>query len=585
MFNTANNYSVNIPIPNSVTFSRLSLNAGDVVSFKILTQTDAFIKYTDSNSLTGNTVDVNIDIVATPSQSFIGNTTSNEGLIVDNITAVNTMIPLGVKQTDFINDLISRYNLVIRVDKDNSRKLIIDSKDDYYNQGVVLDWTDKKDYSNQDSIKFLSELQKKEMLFTYAADDDLYNKKYSKSIDTAEIYGQKKLSFDNEFTKGVKKVESLFASTPLVKSPQGHIVPYLVDDKKLRVLLYSGPVPTQASSYVVVIPINGQVINMLPAFFTEYPYAGHFDNPINPTVDINFGLNPYYYYNELTTSTNNNQYNKYWRNTVNQLSESKLITSKFHLTEVDINFITDNLNAKIFVKDSYYRINKIVDYNPLGNGLTKVELVKDTRINEFEPEYIELSEPLEPVLSFERSNETTNTNIVEGGNSSGGGSYNSVGRNSDNVSISGFNNTIKSNSTNVSITGGSNNTIDSGLSNVAIIGTSDITVTESNTMVVGGLIVSDGTIKQNISTQTGDYQMVASDDVVLVDSNLSETKIYLPIDNKGTDVYKIIKITGATNSVIVDGGPYLINGASIVILTSNYETLNVLFTGTEYIIN
>ena len=47
--------------------------------------------------------------------------------------------------------------------------------------------------------------------------------------------------------------------------------------------------------------------------------------------------NPYYYYNEITSSPNNNLYNKYWRNTVNQISEGKLITSKLKQSSISVN--------------------------------------------------------------------------------------------------------------------------------------------------------------------------------------------------------------------------------------------------------
>ena len=217
------------------------------------------------------------------------------------------------------------------------------------------------------------------MLFSYKEDDDLYNENYTKSIDGEEIYGQKKIEFDNQFVKGTKKVESIFSPTPLIYSSPNEemIIPFIGtsnNDINIRTLYYGGLLNTLNSKTWHLDSVDSGTPTTTT--YTTYPYAGHFDDPITPTVDINFGLNPYYYYTELTTSPNNNLYNKYWRNTVNQIAEGKLITSKFYLTEVDIGFIRFNLNARIYVKDSWYHINKIVDYNPLGNGLTKVELIK-----------------------------------------------------------------------------------------------------------------------------------------------------------------------------------------------------------------
>ena len=79
---------------------------------------------------------------------------------------------------------------------------------------------------------------------------------------------------------------------------------------------------------------------------------------------------------KLNSITSNNLFNRYWRNYYNQISSGKLVTSKFYLREVDINLIKDNLNVRIFVKDSYYIINKVIDYKPLEDGLTTVELLR-----------------------------------------------------------------------------------------------------------------------------------------------------------------------------------------------------------------
>jgi len=87
----------------------------------------------------------------------------------------------------------------------------------------------------------------------------------------------------------------------------------------------------------------------------------------------------------LNNSTDNNLFNRYWFNYYNQISSGKLITSKLYLKETDINFIKDNLNARIFIKDSYYNINKITDYKPLEDGLTTVELLRIEQGSEFTP--------------------------------------------------------------------------------------------------------------------------------------------------------------------------------------------------------
>jgi hypothetical protein len=112
---------------------------------------------------------------------------------------------------------------------------------------------------------------------------------------------------------------------------------------------------------------------------TDYPMIGHFNNPLYPTFDINFGTNDYYFY-EVATLTANNLYNLYWRRTVNQINVGKMLIAFFDLSEVDIQAL--KLNDKIYIDNSWWNINKIQDYNANNNSLTKVELISiDTEID------------------------------------------------------------------------------------------------------------------------------------------------------------------------------------------------------------
>jgi hypothetical protein len=106
---------------------------------------------------------------------------------------------------------------------------------------------------------------------------------------------------------------------------------------------------------------------------------GHFNNPLYPTFDINFGTNDYYFY-EVATLTANNLYNLYWRRTVNQINVGKMLIAYFDLSEVDIQAL--KLNDKIYIDNSWWNINKVQDYNANNNSLTKVELISiDTEID------------------------------------------------------------------------------------------------------------------------------------------------------------------------------------------------------------
>jgi hypothetical protein len=70
----------------------------------------------------------------------------------------------------------------------------------------------------------------------------------------------------------------------------------------------------------------------------------------------------------------------YWRRTINQINVGKMLTAFFKLDERDIHSL--KLNDKIRIDNSWWNINKVIDYNAGLNQLTKVELISvDTEID------------------------------------------------------------------------------------------------------------------------------------------------------------------------------------------------------------
>ena len=324
----------------------------------------------------GNLTDatLNVSLKFHNSNSYIFNSAYQSEIVQGDIVDLGVFLPEKIKQKDLISDLIKRYNLYIQTDPNNDRLLVIDERPNYYSDNTILDWTFKKDYNVPENVELLAELQFKSMIFKWTDDDDLYNKSYRES--TGDTYGQYEYIFDNDFVKGQKDILSPFSPSPTIKTQFGAFLP-AIDPIKPKVkprILYWGGLKTGVSwqMYYQNLSTGGTVSTV----FTSYPYSGHWDDPINPTLDINFGAPKFLFYNDFDTITQNNMYNTYWSNYISQIEDGRLLTANFALDETDIRFIKDNFNAKIFIKDSYYYVNKIFDYNPLINGTTKVELIK-----------------------------------------------------------------------------------------------------------------------------------------------------------------------------------------------------------------
>ena len=305
------------------------------------------------------------------------------------ITTMNNFIPEKIKQSDFIKSIFMMYNLYATANPNNQNNLILISRDEYYDAGKAVDWTNKLMKDKEQSIIFIPELNNKKLRLSYKADTDSPNTVYTDV--TREIYGQVEVTFENEYVKEIDVKELIFSPTPVQQTEFGAFLPLLngaAPKTNLRILFDNGKLTTQEafilSSYDENLSTGG-----------AYPYLSHFggSNPLNPIFDINFAECQYYYY-QVAQNTNNNLYNLYWRRTVAQINGGKLLTAYFLLNEVDIQLM--ELNDKIRIDNSWWSINKIIDYNANDLVPTKVELISLETEIDLPPFFSPNNEPVGP---------------------------------------------------------------------------------------------------------------------------------------------------------------------------------------------
>jgi hypothetical protein len=284
------------------------------------------------------------------------------------ITTMNTFVPEKIKQSDYIKSIFMMYNLYATANPNNENNLILLHRDEYYDSGKAVDWTNLLMKDKEQSVIFIPELNNKKLRLTHKADTDSPNKVYTDV--TREIYGQVEVTFENEYVKGIDVKETIFSPTPVQPTVFGAFLPLLngaAPKTNIRILFDNGELTAQdvniLSGYDTVTATGG-----------KYPYLSHFGgaDPLNPTFDINFAECQYYYY-QVAQNTNNNLYNIYWRRTVAQINGGKLLTAYFYLRENDIQLM--ELNDKIRIDNSWWSINKVIDYNANNLQPTKVELI------------------------------------------------------------------------------------------------------------------------------------------------------------------------------------------------------------------
>lgn len=318
---------------------------------------------------------------------------------------LNSYIPRKIKQSDFIKSICLMYNLYVETDPDNPNKLIYKHRDDFYDSGKEVDWTDLLARDKEQNLKFLPELTSKRLILTYKADKDIANEGYTTA--TKEIYGQHEVIFQNEYVKNIETKELLFSPTPVQPTSFGAVTPIYTGQSpntNIRILLDNGQ---QSCGNYQIQNYSGSVETL-----NYYPLVSHMDSVVNPTFDINFGVCEYYFY-DIVNYTDNNLFNNFWSRTVAQIDQGKLFTAYFALSEADIQKM--KLNDKIRIDNSWWNINKIIDYDASSDSLTKVELISIDpllslprfrgSISEWKPEYEPARpfKPLRPIVPLKES--------------------------------------------------------------------------------------------------------------------------------------------------------------------------------------
>lgn len=346
------------------------ISTGDLLKLQVGLQSNwqTGFNYWRDAAGTATKVGIDIDIIDIKLEILPNSNTQPIGGFLN----MNEYVPEKIKQSDFVKSIFTMYNLFADVDPEQPTNIILKHRDQYYDEGKEKDWTYKLAKDREQNLEFLPDVSSKRLILTYKQDKDSPNQLYYDT--TREVYGQQEYIFNSEYVRDIDTKEIIFSPTPITQTPFGAVVP-MIDGQAPKTnirILYDGGVKSCGFYNLIDGGLTG-TYNV-----QTYPAITHFDDPLTPSFDINFGVNDFYYY-DLQSLTNNTLYNMYWRRTINQINEGKMLTAFFHLTEADIHNL--KLNDKIRIDNSWWNINKVIDYNANIEGLTKVELISvDTEL-------------------------------------------------------------------------------------------------------------------------------------------------------------------------------------------------------------
>jgi hypothetical protein len=270
-------------------------------------------------------------------------------------------------QRDFMISLVRMFNLY--VEQTDAKTLRFVPRDDFYN-GTKQDWSQLLDYDQPHEIVPMGDLQNNPYVFTYKEGTDYGSKRHKQ--ETGRIYGDRTLRIDNDFVKSEKKIEVSFASTTLYNEANKFFALASDDSGKhtddLRILYYNGlkQVPTYFF-YDETKPSNPNV--------EFYPVTTHMDDPYNMGFDLSFGMPPSPVLPLGFQYSNQNLVNVYYYKTIAEIIDknSKIFRGYFRITPNE--FANIRFNSLYFFEGQYWRLNKVIDFNPTQEGLTQCEFL------------------------------------------------------------------------------------------------------------------------------------------------------------------------------------------------------------------
>lgn len=520
----------------------------------------------------------------------------------DTVTMANA-VPQEMTMKDFVNGIIKMHNLYTEYDKDTPNKLIMEPRNSFY-KSTIQDWTQKRDLSKELEIVPMGALQARYYKFTYKEDKDYYNAKYLS--ENGEIYGQKKVTVDNDFLVNEHKEELPFSPTPMdSSSAQALNVPIVSNNDRYfpkiinvdnqgkvtarvsnpRILYYGGVKPCKPWRY-------GLTNNPSSSGVTNYPYCGHMDDAIAPTLDLNFGLLKEVYYEPAFNAiiSDNNLYNTYWKQEIDEITDknSSIVTGWFRLTPKDIALVDFSHVYRFDFQN--FRLNKIYDYNPLKDGLTKCEFIKIKLGIPFTASTGNLTggsnatigtvTPLPLPFPKPKKNKGWNSSISSTISNIISGKYNTVPPSCSGIIITGDNNTIGENAKNITALNSSGCVVPGGISEVFILNSSGVTVTSSNTIVMNNQTYRPSPGYKRYSALL--TQTLTNAPVATVLENSLSGPIVWTYDGVGSYTGTLTSAFTANKTTSIVGGSNNTLDNTTFIFCSTYGSVNTVGVSTFY---
>lgn len=313
------------------------------------------------------------------------------------------------KQIDFITSVNKMFNLVCVPHPTKSKTIIVEPIIDYIGKGEVLDWTEKVDYNSTITIVPTTNEINGTLNYQLNIDQDYPNQQFNNSNN--RIFGTNKIQLNQDYKDRDITFASQFSPSidlTLNANVAGDItIPTypslnvnnvngtsLLTFKSIKVapkIIFRGPVlpnnnwgfndstPTTPLQTWYAAQYNQLNVTQFDRWqsnnrYTTYPFSySGFSHYINWNAGDSYDPLEFKFPNEQTL------YDIYYYDYISDLTsaENKTMKVRMYLTPWEIAQL--KFNEKIIIKNAYFRINKITNFNLLDPDLCDVELIKLTK--------------------------------------------------------------------------------------------------------------------------------------------------------------------------------------------------------------
>jgi hypothetical protein len=333
---------------------------------------------------------------------------------------IGEVIDPSFKQLDFVKGIAHAFNLKISTDEEK-KTVRFEPFDSFYKPfGEAIDWTYKVDRSKESQDKFLKTDVKRKLIFKYKEDSNDAKVKdraiqyfdnikdeypYSENLSTDFEIGDS--IFENPFFAGTfcgkdRASTGSLMNEPHTRAPYGACLwtenvsttsserPEKGFDFVPRLLYYNKYSPAMPSNtalrFARIQSWDGTIetvkanSNATTGFTTHYPQATSYNREKTDSPNLCYGNVNVTDYDDVANTFSaqtsvDGLYNTYYKNMIEMIkSNPRMRTTHIALNMTDI--VNLDFSKLVYIDGVYWRINRIVDFQPNKNQSTKVELVE-----------------------------------------------------------------------------------------------------------------------------------------------------------------------------------------------------------------